>query len=59
MFRITRGMQVQHVHFPFPTLGHRDLDQDADEEKRADADPPEPSTPPAVENVVDGAEDQS
>ena len=58
MFRITRGMHVQHVHFPFPMLGHHDLDAEADEAAPADADPPESAAPPAAENAADVAGDQ-
>ena len=57
MFRITRGMHVQHVEFPFPMFGPRDLDQDADEEPAADAGPPAAVTPPAVENAADAPAD--
>jgi hypothetical protein len=39
MFRITRGMHVQHIQFPFPVFGPRDLDAD-DAEAPADADTP-------------------
>ncbi|HEU0302070.1 MAG TPA: hypothetical protein VFR37_21625 [Longimicrobium sp.] len=53
MFRITRGMQVQHVHFPFPLLGHRDPDQDPDGETGAGADPPSAAPPAARENAAD------
>jgi hypothetical protein len=28
MFRITRGMHVQHIQFPYPVVGPRDLDAD-------------------------------
>ncbi len=46
MFRITRGMHVQHIQFPYPVLGPRDLDAD-DAEAPADADTP--AATPAVE----------
>lgn len=52
MFRITRGMHVQHVRFPFPLLGLRNLDQDADDGEGNDADPPHAATPPAAENTA-------
>ena len=41
MFRITRGMHVQHIHFPVPVFGPRDLDHGADDETPADSHPPE------------------
>jgi hypothetical protein len=31
MFRITRGMHVQHIQFPLPILGPRDLDAEEGE----------------------------
>jgi hypothetical protein len=46
MFRITRGMHVQHIQFPFPVLGPRDLDAD-DAETPADAEPPVAEAAPA------------
>ena len=56
MFRITRGLNVQHVHFPFPLLGRRELDED--EETGAAADPPQSATP-AAEDRVEPAADRS
>ena len=44
MFRITRGMHVQHIHFPLPVI--RDLDGPDDDGPQGDADPPE-AAPPA------------
>lgn len=58
MFRITRGMHVQHVHFPFPMLRPRDLDDAVDDDERVGADPPESAAPPAAENVAEPASDQ-
>lgn len=51
MFRITRGMHVQHIHFPLPVLGARDLDLDDDAEASPDADEPpaEPASAKARE----------
>lgn len=46
MFRITRGMHVQHIHFPVPVFGVRDLDDEgADDAPPADADRPQSAAP--------------
>lgn len=55
MFRITRGMHVQHIQFPFPVLGHRDLDAD-DGETPADAEAPAAEAAPVE---TDGAADDT
>jgi hypothetical protein len=48
MFRITRGMHVQHIHFPYPVM--RDLDDLEDDGTREDADPPESADHVAVQD---------
>jgi hypothetical protein len=54
MFRITRGMHVQHIHFPFPVVGPRDLDAAAG--TPADAEAPLAEAAPAE---TDGAADDT
>ena len=52
MFRITRGMHVQHIHFPFPFI--RDLDE-LEDDAPANAAPPEAAAPaPSRETAADG-----
>lgn len=44
MFRITRGHQVQHIHFPVPIIRDLDaLDEHATRDEAADA-APSPAT---------------
>lgn len=57
MFRITRGMHLQHIQFPVPVFGLRDLDPDADEAP-ADAGPPEFAAPATSEGAGETAADQ-
>jgi hypothetical protein len=48
MFRITRGMHVQHIHFPLPVIrGPLDLD-DVDVPSAREAPAAENAAPPAV-----------
>ncbi|HEX6373759.1 MAG TPA: hypothetical protein VF006_32830 [Longimicrobium sp.] len=49
MFRITRGMHVQHIPFPFPVI--RDLDA-LEEDSAADA---APAPAPAQEGAAEPA----
>lgn len=51
MFRITRGMQVQHIHFPIPVIGIRgpagDEDAPAPADAPGDADAPSQEAEPS------------
>lgn len=56
MFRITRGMHVQHIQFPFPVLGPREPDgDDGEAPPDRDAPGPEASTTAREETAEDAA----